>query len=121
MVAKEWPLCQRQTANRAGFRGSRDTAMMRTMADDNGKPEAPLAPMDFSTFVLSLGSTAMVNLGQVPAPGTDAASKNLPAAKQMIDILGVLQEKTKGNLTEAEQQLIDSLLYDLRVHWVDAQ
>jgi len=97
--------------------------------DENGqaapqeaqKPEAPLAPMDFSTFVLSLGSTCMVNLGQVPAPGSDKPHKDLPAAKQMIDILGMLQEKTKGNLTEPEQQLIDSLLYDIRVKWVDAQ
>ncbi len=91
------------------------------MSDDSGKPEAPLAPMDFSTFVLSLGSTAMVNLGQVPAPGSEEPHKDLDAAKQMIDIIGLLQEKTKGNLTEPEQQLIDSLLYDLRVKFVDAQ
>lgn len=77
--------------------------------------------MDFSTFVLSLGSTAMVNLGQVPPPGATEPVKDLPAAKQMIDIIGILQEKTRGNLTESEQQLIDSLLYDLRVKWVDAQ
>jgi len=89
--------------------------------DDPEAPHAPLAPMDFSTFVLSLGSTAMVNLGQVPPPGAQEPTKDLPAAKQMIDIIGILQEKTRGNLTESEQQLIDSLLYDLRVKWVDAQ
>lgn len=90
-------------------------------ARQDDEPTGPLAPMDFSTFVLSLGSTAMVNLGQVPAPGSDEPMKDLPAAKQMIDILGILQEKTRGNLTDSEQKLLDSLLYDLRVHWVDAQ
>ncbi len=81
-----------------------------------------LPPMDFSTFVLSLSSSAMVNLGQVPAPGeTSTTPKNLPAAKQIIDILAVLEEKTSGNLDESEASLLSSLLYDLRVHYVDAQ
>jgi hypothetical protein len=80
-----------------------------------------LAPLDFSTFVLSLGSSAMVNLGMVPAPGEAAPAKDLNAAKQIIDILGVLEEKTRGNLDASEDKLLKSLLYDLRVHYVDAQ
>jgi len=94
-------------------------------SDDQGtkerEPEHALAPMDFSTFVLSLGSSAMVNLGRLPAPGTDQKTKDLPAAKQIIDILGLLEEKTRGNLDDSESKLLRSLLYDLRVQYVDAQ
>jgi hypothetical protein len=85
--------------------------------------EAPhvLPPMDFSMFVMSLGSSAMVNLGQLPPPEGMEAPMDLAAAKQIIDILGVLEEKTRGNLDESEDKLLASLLYDLRVHYVDAQ
>ena len=85
--------------------------------------EAPkaLAPMDFSTFIMSLATSAMVNLGEVPSPDSDQVAKDLPAAKQIIDILGVLEEKTRGNLTESEAKLLTSLLYDLRVKFVDAE
>lgn len=90
---------------------------------DEARDEAPhaLAPLDFSTFVMSLGSSAMVNLGQIPPPGETAARVDLPAAKQIIDILGILEEKTRGNLDDSEARLLKSLLYDLRVHYVDAQ
>lgn len=90
--------------------------------------EAPkaLAPMDFSTFLISLASSAMVHLGELPAPGDGEGEdgptvKDLAAAKQIIDILGVLEEKTRGNLSDAEDKLMKSLLYDLRVKYVDAQ
>ena len=85
------------------------------------EPEHALAPMDFSTFVLSLGSSAMVNLGRIPAPGADTKTVDLPAAKQIIDILGILEEKTRGNLDDSESKLLQSLLYDLRVQYVDAR
>jgi len=87
---------------------------------ENERPES-LAPMDFSTFVLSLGSSAMVNLGKVQPPEGVSATVDLVAAKQIIDILGILEEKTKGNLTDSEAKLLGSLLYDLRVQYVDAE
>ena len=62
----------------------------------------------------------MVNLGKVDAPEGEKIDPNLPAAKQMIDILGILEEKTRGNLDESESKLLSSLLYDLRVQYVDA-
>jgi hypothetical protein len=92
--------------------------------------EPTLPPLDFSGFVLSLASGAMVNLGQVPAdeaeaggpPATGArAPVDLPAAKQMIDILGILADKTRGNLDPGEDKLLKSLIYDLRVQYVDAE
>jgi hypothetical protein len=85
------------------------------------EPKQALPPLDFSTFVLSLGSSCMVNLGRVEGPDGERQPPNLPAAKQMIDILGLLEEKTRGNLDESEHKLLSSLLYDLRVQYVDAQ
>jgi len=76
--------------------------------------------LDFSTFVLSLATSAQVGLGAVPHPETNKSAQNFPAAKQMIDILAILQEKTKGNLTEAESTLLDQVLYNLRIHYVRA-
>lgn len=63
----------------------------------------------------------MVNLGQVPAPGSEETMVDLPAAKQIIDILGLLEEKTRGNLDDSEEKLLKSLLYELRIHYVDAE
>lgn len=86
---------------------------------DEEAPQA-LPPLDFSTFVLSLASTAMVHLGQLPRPEGEAVQRDLPAAKQAIDMLTMLEEKTRGNLDESEQKLLRSVLYDLRVAFVDA-
>ncbi len=80
-----------------------------------------LSPLDFSTFVLSLASSAMVNLGIVEGPESAAAQPDLAAARQLIDIIGVLEEKTRGNLSESEEKLLKSLLYDLRVQYCDAK
>jgi hypothetical protein len=74
--------------------------------------------MDFSTFVISLASTAQMSLGAVPHPETNQSSVNLPAAKQMIDILALMQEKTKGNLSEQESSLLEQVLFNLRIHYV---
>lgn len=63
----------------------------------------------------------MINLGQVPIPDSEETRVDLQAAKQIIDILGVLEEKTRGNLEPAEDKLIKSLLYELRIKYVDAQ
>jgi Domain of unknown function (DUF1844) len=79
-----------------------------------------LPAVDFHTFVLSLGSSALLHLGELEHPDVGAAQKDLPLAKHTIDILAMLQEKTKGNLTSAEDKLIESLLFDLRLRYVDA-
>ena len=81
---------------------------------------APLPEIDFATFILSLGTSALYHLGEMPGPAEEAPAKNLPLAKQTIDILALLRDKTKGNLAEGEAQLLDSLLYDLRMKYVTA-
>ena len=86
-----------------------------------GRAEATALPaVDFHTFVLSLGSSALLHLGELEHPDVGAAQKDLPLAKHTIDILAMLQEKTKGNLTAAEDKLIESLLCDLRLRYVEA-
>ena len=85
--------------------------------------EAPVAafpPVDFHTFVLSLGSSALLHLGEIENPNDGVSQKDLPLAKHTIDILVMLEEKTKGNLSSAEERLMESLLYDLRLRYVEA-
>ena len=75
--------------------------------------------IDFYTFVLSLGSSAFVHLGDAPHPETgELAQSNLALAKQTIDILSMLEEKTRGNLTVEEARFLENLLTDLRLRYV---
>jgi hypothetical protein len=76
----------------------------------------------FIGFVLSLAHTAAVHFGDVANPATGRPdAMNLDAARQMIEILSLLEEKTRGNLTAEERQLLDQLLYELRLRYVEAQ
>lgn len=79
-----------------------------------------LPSIDFSTLVVSLSQTALVHLGDATHP--DAGEKHerdIALARQTIDLLGILQEKTKGNLTGDEERLLDQVLYDLRMRFVE--
>jgi hypothetical protein len=84
------------------------------------EPDLPLPPADFATLVLSLGSSAVAYMGEAPAGDDKKNTRNLPMAKHAIDLLSVLQEKTKGNLSGEEQQILESLLFDLRLRYVEA-
>jgi hypothetical protein len=89
---------------------------------DGAAGASPTLPaVDFHTFVLSLGSSALLHLGELEHPDVGAPQKDLAMAKHTIDILVMLEEKTRGNLTPAEEKLIGSLLYDLRLRYVEAQ
>ena len=77
------------------------------------------APVDFSTHVLSLASTALIALGKMPAPDGQPHPQDLETARHLIDVLAMLEVKTKGNLEESEAKLLASLVYDLRVAAVD--
>jgi uncharacterized protein DUF1844 len=74
--------------------------------------------LNFSTFVLSLTSSAFYHLGDIPDPTTGQKQENLPAVKQTIDILIMLQEKTKNNLDAEEAKLLEQLIYELQVKYV---
>ena len=75
--------------------------------------------VDFVTFILSLASSVQIHLGLVDNPETHQKNKNLELAKQAIDILVLLQEKTKGNLSENETKLFDYLLFVFRMKYVE--
>ncbi len=95
-----------------------------TMNDPEERPESGGAPIiDFSTFVLSLGTTALYQLGEIgdSDSGTEGhVELNLPIARQTIDTLEMLTEKTRGNLTDTESKLLESILYELHMRFVEA-
>lgn len=76
--------------------------------------------VSFPDFVMSLASTAYVHLGEIADPASGEKAVNLQAARHMIDILSMLQGKTQGNLLAEESELVESVLYDLRMRFVEA-
>ena len=81
-------------------------------------PRRDLPPADFATLVNMLTTNAMVFLGQIPAPGSQQYLRNLPQAQHMIDLLMVLREKTRGNLSREEEQMMQDLLPQLQMAYV---
>jgi hypothetical protein len=73
----------------------------------------------FSTFILSLSTSALVALGELPDPITNEKSVDLNMARQTIEIIEILKEKTRGNLNEDEERLIENTLCDLKLKYVD--
>jgi len=81
----------------------------------------PRPVIDFYTFILSLGSSVLIHLGDAPHPETGKpAERNLPLAQQSIEILAMLEQKTRGNLSDEEAKLLDQLLLDLKLRYVEA-
>lgn len=87
-------------------------------AGDAAQDQMFMPEINFATFVVSLNSSALMALGLVEDPISKQKTKNLELAKQTIDILGMLKEKTKGNLTSDEENMLKSVLYDLRMLYV---
>jgi len=125
-----------QPAEEAKDTTARSEASEASETSDSGQPAAekreerreekrqqsqPRMPreIDFSTFILSLSSSAMYHMGLVQIPDAPQPEVNLPLAKQTVDILGMLRNKTAGNLTGDEEKLLEQLLYDLRMHFVE--
>jgi len=80
--------------------------------------KTPFPEVTMATFIFSLSSSALVHLGEIPDPSTNQSSVDLGIAKQIIDTLGMLQDKTKGNLDPDEDRLLRSVLYDLRMRYI---
>jgi hypothetical protein len=81
--------------------------------------EESLPTVDFTTFVLSLSHSALMHMGEAPNPENDSVVKNLPLARQTIDLIALLEEKTKGNLTGEEERIVGQILFDLRMRYVE--
>jgi hypothetical protein len=105
---------------RSGEPPTAEAPKLANAAPPPPKPEAPrnLPPADFATLVLSLGSSAVMYMG-VDVEGKKQ-ERNLPMAKHAVDLLTVLEEKTKGNLTAEEEHILGGLLFDLRLRYVEA-
>jgi hypothetical protein len=76
--------------------------------------------IDFSTFMMSLASSAYCSMGLIPNPISNKVEKNLNVAKQQIDLIEMMKEKTKGNLDKQEEQVLESVLYQLHLSYVKA-
>ncbi|MGD8845146.1 MAG: DUF1844 domain-containing protein [Desulfobacteraceae bacterium] len=91
----------------------------KTTDKSTGQEQSYTLPkIDFSTFVLSINSSALVQLGLIEDPSSGQKTKNIPLAKQTIDILGMLEKKTSGNLTDDEANILKNILYELRMLYV---
>ncbi len=107
----------RRTFTEQGERRPEDAAPPAPAAGDDSRE---LPPVDFHTFIISLGSSALVHLGEIERPEAGGPVKDLVMAKHTIDILEMLHTKTKGNLAAHEEKLLGSLLYDLRLRYIAA-
>ncbi|MDC4224122.1 MAG: DUF1844 domain-containing protein [Candidatus Manganitrophus sp.] len=94
----------------------------------SSKPERPpdfpaegSLPVNFSSFILSLATSALIHLGQEANPATGERSVELPSARQVIDLISLLEEKTKGNLTPEEENLLQQILFTLRLKFVEVE
>ena len=98
--------------------GSRESPKPATASESDAAHQAPAFPVTFSSFVISLGSSSLMLMGEKLDPQQQAVPVNLPQAKEIIDLLSVLEEKTKGNLTSEEQTVLRDMLYALRMKYV---
>jgi Domain of unknown function (DUF1844) len=99
----------------SGGSESSDPSQSQTHPDHESLPE-----INFSTFVISLSTQALMHLGEIANPLSGKSETDIPVAKHMIDILGMLREKTHGNLDAGEERLIEDILFDLRMKYVEA-
>jgi hypothetical protein len=81
---------------------------------------SPQGPITFTSFLMGLASSALIHLGAAPHPETRQTKQDLVLARQNLDVLAMLREKTRGNLTPDEERLFDGLLTDLRLRFVEA-
>jgi hypothetical protein len=81
--------------------------------------EAPLPEINFASFIFSLSTSALLHFGEISDPISNKKERNLPLAKQTIDLLGMLKEKTKGNLSKEEEALLENVLFNLRMKYVE--
>jgi hypothetical protein len=115
------PLTAEQTTTQTASVNSIVTEESKSaQANENtSERQAGSAPeINFSSFVLSLSTSVLYHFGEVPDPITNKKQRNLMLAKQTIDILGILKEKTAGNLSKEEESLLTNLLYDLRMRYI---
>jgi hypothetical protein len=103
-----------QAAAAAGYAAARSAA-----GSDAAEAAAHIGEINFGAFLMSLSTEALVHLGEMADPASGQPRRDLGMAQQLIDILGMLREKTRGNLDRDEQTLLDAILFDLRMKYVE--
>jgi len=101
-------------------KGARQKEPVKETAKREETEGPPLPEINFSSLILSLSSSALLHIGEIADPRTGEKNKDLPLAKHSIDTIAMLKEKSKGNLTEEETKLLESVLTDLRWRYVKA-
>lgn len=104
--------------NQEGETGSAQDQNSSEAGADAQDKSYTLPKIDFATFVLSINSSALVQLGLIEDPATGQKTKNLALAKQTVDLLAMLEDKTRGNLTNDEENILKNILYELRMLYV---
>ncbi len=97
---------------------TQEEAKARAKVEEEVTQEMPFPEINFSTFIFSLNTSALLHLGEIPDPATGKQQEDLTMAKQTIDLIAMLQEKTQGNLAPDEENLVKHVLYDLRLRYV---
>ncbi|MFQ5542643.1 MAG: DUF1844 domain-containing protein [Candidatus Binatia bacterium] len=100
--------------------GQNEQASVERAVEEGSEDKEALPAINFSTFIISLSTQALMHLGEIPNPLSGKAEKDISVVKQMIDIIGVLRDKTRGNLDQGEEKLMDHILFDLRMKYVEA-
>jgi Domain of unknown function (DUF1844) len=98
---------------------SLDTGTGFTAVNQPADTGAPIGEMTFATFMVGLSTQALVHLGEIPDPQAGQLAEDLLAAEQLIDLIAMLQDKTRGNLDEGEAQLVQAILFELRMKYVE--
>lgn len=113
---------RRFTAKKEGEESPQPKMEKKEESPREEKPEqdASLPEITFPSLLLSLSTSALIQLGEIQDPVSKQTVKNLPLAKQTIDLIGMLKEKTKGNLTSDEEKLMENMLYELKLWYVKA-
>jgi len=96
----------------------KDQAQKETAPEEKQKPEIHMPEINFATFIFSLNTSALMHLGVIEDPASGKKVKNLAMGKQTIDILSMMEKKTKGNLTKEEENMLKNILYDLKIIYV---
>ncbi len=104
----------------AAPQGSNQEPIIQPTEKKEFTTDEALPAINFPTFIISLSTQALMHLGEIPNPLTGKVEKEVEVAKQTIDILSLLQEKTQGNLDQGEEKLMEEVLYDLRMKYVEA-
>ncbi len=112
---------KRHSSDGAEAPGAEAAAGPETASAASEPSGGALPPTDFTTFVMSLSTSALMHMGLVAErPGAEPPAPNLPLARQTVDILEMIQEKTRGNLSAEEDHLLQSLLTELRMRYVES-